>query len=365
MSGVRLAERWLASRKVRVTAALAAASTTPTGRCGSNWRRRWARCRKVRAKRALTADAREARRRSGRRSTPRSAACEAARRPCCERCCRRTRTTPQRDAAITMLAATIVRGAQDAAVQSSFSVAPRRRGRSGSGRRCFAAPRSRCSARRCPDATAGAGPAAGEPAAVRAAAGTARGQRGGPGGAPAFPREAARNAAEPRRTLSAPAAAGAVAGGGRGGGAGALRLNSEPALVGVGSARRRCAASARRRCWRASSGPASPARRRRSTPLTAAEQQRFDAGQEVYRSLCQACHQPDGRGQEKIAPPLLGSADAGAGGGAGANPAQRQGGQGRTDAAARRGADRRADRGGADLHPARVGPTGSPVDAAW
>ncbi|HEX6464844.1 MAG TPA: cytochrome c, partial [Vicinamibacterales bacterium] len=43
------------------------------------------------------------------------------------------------------------------------------------------------------------------------------------------------------------------------------------------------------------------------TPLTAAEQQRFDGGREIYKNICQACHQPDGRGQEKLAPPLVGS----------------------------------------------------------
>jgi mono/diheme cytochrome c family protein len=41
--------------------------------------------------------------------------------------------------------------------------------------------------------------------------------------------------------------------------------------------------------------------------LTAEEQQRFDAGREVYRNICQACHQPDGRGQERLAPSLIGS----------------------------------------------------------
>jgi mono/diheme cytochrome c family protein len=41
--------------------------------------------------------------------------------------------------------------------------------------------------------------------------------------------------------------------------------------------------------------------------LTAAEQQRFDAGREVYRNSCQQCHQPDGRGQERLAPSLVGS----------------------------------------------------------
>jgi mono/diheme cytochrome c family protein len=43
-------------------------------------------------------------------------------------------------------------------------------------------------------------------------------------------------------------------------------------------------------------------------PLTPEQQQRFTAGQEVYRNACQACHQQDGRGMEKIAPPLVGSA---------------------------------------------------------
>src|SRR4026209_660746 len=45
-----------------------------------------------------------------------------------------------------------------------------------------------------------------------------------------------------------------------------------------------------------------------SAALTAEEQQRFDAGRETYRNICQACHQPDGRGQEKLAPSLVGSA---------------------------------------------------------
>jgi mono/diheme cytochrome c family protein len=41
--------------------------------------------------------------------------------------------------------------------------------------------------------------------------------------------------------------------------------------------------------------------------LTAEEQQRFDAGREVYRNVCQACHQVDGRGQDKLAASLIGS----------------------------------------------------------
>jgi mono/diheme cytochrome c family protein len=44
-----------------------------------------------------------------------------------------------------------------------------------------------------------------------------------------------------------------------------------------------------------------------ATPLTAAEQARFDAGRTVYQTLCQACHQANGRGVDKLAPSLIGS----------------------------------------------------------
>ena len=40
-------------------------------------------------------------------------------------------------------------------------------------------------------------------------------------------------------------------------------------------------------------------------PLTAAQQARFDAGKELYSFSCGMCHQPDGRGQEGLAPPIL------------------------------------------------------------
>jgi mono/diheme cytochrome c family protein len=54
--------------------------------------------------------------------------------------------------------------------------------------------------------------------------------------------------------------------------------------------------------WPGKPGAADPV-----TPLTAAEQQRFEAGREIYRNICQACHQPDGRGLTRVAPPLVGS----------------------------------------------------------
>jgi mono/diheme cytochrome c family protein len=42
-------------------------------------------------------------------------------------------------------------------------------------------------------------------------------------------------------------------------------------------------------------------------PLTPEQQKRFAQGQEIYNNLCIACHQPDGQGREKIAPPLVNS----------------------------------------------------------
>ena len=54
--------------------------------------------------------------------------------------------------------------------------------------------------------------------------------------------------------------------------------------------------------WPGKPGAAAPI-----APLTAEEQRRFNAGQEVYKNICQACHQPDGRGQERLAPSLVGS----------------------------------------------------------
>jgi mono/diheme cytochrome c family protein len=54
--------------------------------------------------------------------------------------------------------------------------------------------------------------------------------------------------------------------------------------------------------WPGKPGAANPV-----TPLSAAEQQRFEAGREIYRNICQACHQPDGRGLARVAPPLIDS----------------------------------------------------------
>jgi mono/diheme cytochrome c family protein/glucose/arabinose dehydrogenase len=195
--------------------------------------------------------------------------------------------TPQREAALTMLAATIVRGGQEAGVQNLF-VTLTNASRPTWQRAALlrgaevavlggAMPGSAPSGRRGGAATAAAAPCP-----------TCPGGRAGPGGAYAFPRPPA------------------TTGGGRGG-ARIVRLNAEPAALstlaaGTGDLASRAARVLERVEWPGKPGAAAPL-----PPLTAEEQQRFNAGHEVYRNICQACHQPDGRGQEKLAPSLVGS----------------------------------------------------------
>jgi mono/diheme cytochrome c family protein/glucose/arabinose dehydrogenase len=51
--------------------------------------------------------------------------------------------------------------------------------------------------------------------------------------------------------------------------------------------------------------PGKPAPVVEVAPLTKDEQQRFNAGAEIYKSICLGCHQADGRGKEKMAPSLV------------------------------------------------------------
>jgi mono/diheme cytochrome c family protein len=137
------------------------------------------------------------------------------------------------------------------------------------------------------------------PSAAAAPCPTCPGARGGPGGQYAFPgvREAQQAAA------SSPSA-------GRGSGPGGprLRLRQEPAALtalagGTGDLATRATALVARIEWPGKPGGASPV-----TPLTPVETTRFEEGREVYRNACQSCHQPDGRGQDRIAANLVGSA---------------------------------------------------------
>ncbi|MEO7191804.1 MAG: c-type cytochrome [Vicinamibacterales bacterium] len=242
-----------------------------------------------------------------------------------------TAQTAQREAAITMLASLVARGAQDDALQRLFT---RIAGSSHPSwlRAALLRGAEVALLNASPPGTpgrrgGGAGPAA-------APCPTCPGARTGPGGAYAFPggptaaadqfvhpvtnvrgdvgvaRPEAAAAASGQTAAAAGAGGGAAvagAGGGRGGGRAGLRLNREPvALVQLASSGDelavRAAALLARIVWPGKAGADTLFQ-----PLTSEEQQRFNAGAEIYKNICQACHQADGRGQEKVAVPLVGS----------------------------------------------------------
>ena len=193
--------------------------------------------------------------------------------------------TPQVSAAITMTTATIVRGGQDGPLQDVFALVAQS-ARPGWQRSAVmrGAEAALLGATMPGGGGGGRGAARG---AGRGAGAAARGGRGDPLGTPAFPRPA-----------GTPRNQGAVT---------AIPLSREPALVDVaredrGELGQRATAVLARLSWpgKADRGPA-------VVPLTPEEQQRFAAGREVYQTLCVACHQPDGRGREHLAPTLVGS----------------------------------------------------------
>jgi mono/diheme cytochrome c family protein/glucose/arabinose dehydrogenase len=197
---------------------------------------------------------------------------------------RDTAPTGSREAAIVMLAATITRGAQDAAAQRLFTlIADGER----PGWQRAAALRgvevallgSAMPGSRPPQAAPGA--------ATPPPCPTCPGGRAGPGGAYAFTKPAAPAPARVVRTT--------------------LRLGREPSpLLRMIDAREaladRAAAVVGRITWPGKAGDAAAL-----APLTSEEQRRFAAGAEIYRNLCQSCHQADGRGQDKLAPSLIDS----------------------------------------------------------
>ena len=200
------------------------------------------------------------------------------------------RQSPQRETAITMLAGTIVRGGQEAAIQALFKdLASESRPE---WQRSAVLRGAEVAVLGAPMPGSSAARRGGPPPGAALPCPTCPGGRAGPGGAYAFERPAA-------------AAAG---GGGRGGGGSRLvRLNSEPSTLSTLATRTddlgtRAARVLARIEWPGKPGASAPI-----APLTAEEQRRFEAGRDVYRNICQACHQPDGRGQEKVAPSLVGS----------------------------------------------------------
>ena len=200
--------------------------------------------------------------------------------------------TPARTATAAVLAATIIRGRNDAAVQHVFEAL------ADPARAEWQRTALMAGAENGVLGTALPGSGRGRGGAGQAPCPTCPGARSGPGGASAFP-AGGRGAA--------PAA---PAGGGRGrGGASsiALTVSREPALTRLvsegGDLGKRASAVLERVGWPGKPGLAADT----AAPLTGAEQQRFDAGQVVYKTVCEACHQPDGRGREKLAPSLVGS----------------------------------------------------------
>ena len=191
--------------------------------------------------------------------------------------------TAQRESAAIMIAATVARGAQDSSSQRLFGTIgddsrpewQRAALLRGAEVALLGAAMPGAEGRR------GGGPAA-DP---NAPCPTCPGGRAGPGGAYAFPQVA-----------RAPVARQAP-----------LRLNAEPASFAAlarqgGELGGRAEKLLARVEWPGKPGASAPVE-----PLTPEQQARFNAGQEVYRNVCQACHQPDGRGMEKLAPPLVGS----------------------------------------------------------
>jgi mono/diheme cytochrome c family protein/glucose/arabinose dehydrogenase len=195
--------------------------------------------------------------------------------------------TPQHDAAVAMLAGTLIRSGQESAAQGVFTMAADR-SRPGWQRSALmhgaeiallnAPMPGTPEPRRNTAAPTGALPCP-----------TCPGGRAGPGGAYAFRKP------EP-----------ASQGRGRAGGP-QLRLTREPVSLSAlaasgGDLGKRAASVLARVAWPGKAGSATAV-----PELTADELRRFEAGRQVYRNICQACHQPDGRGQERLAPPLVGS----------------------------------------------------------
>jgi mono/diheme cytochrome c family protein len=189
------------------------------------------------------------------------------------------------DAAITTITATVTRSGQDAPIQELFT---------------WAADGSRPERERAAlvrgmavALTGAALPGArSERVAAPAATGlpcpTCPGGRAGPGGAYAY--------STPEDFVIASGRAA-----GRGGGR-LLRLSRKPETPAAGdSLVPRVEGLLARVTW-----PDKPG----ETPvaaLTSAEHAQFAAGREVYANVCQACHQPDGRGQDRVAASLIDS----------------------------------------------------------
>jgi mono/diheme cytochrome c family protein/glucose/arabinose dehydrogenase len=192
---------------------------------------------------------------------------------------------------VTVLAATIVRRAQDAPIQQMFQwIADDARPAwqrsallQGAEVVLLATPLPGTGARNSGAASA---------ASATVPCPTCPGGRGGPGGAYAY------------STASDFLVA---AGRGRGvASARTLRISAEPVALAALAARADDLSARASKVLAKVSWPGKPGDVP-IVPLTGDEQRRFEAGREVYLNVCQACHQSDGRGQERVAPSLVDS----------------------------------------------------------
>jgi len=193
--------------------------------------------------------------------------------------------TSQRAAAITMLAATIVRVGEDAPIQTLMQ---RVADTSRVNWQRFALLRGAEVALLAATMPGNPSRGGGDP---NAPCENCPGGRGGPGGARAFP-----GALEGANPPAPPARAGGPS----------VTLSREPALIAVaaekGELGDRAAKVMARIGWPGKTG-AAPA----AAPLSAVDQKRFAAGQEIYKNLCEGCHGADGREQPGATPNIAGA----------------------------------------------------------
>jgi mono/diheme cytochrome c family protein len=208
---------------------------------------------------------------------------------------RSTAESPPRRDIVTVFAATVMKANQDRPVQDLLSWIAEENRPAWQREALLSGTEAVALGRPLPGAT-GRGAAAFAEFA-QAQRGTAAGARRGPGGAPAFPRENDSFGARGR-------------GRGRGSAGTTIALTREPAAFTALASQRsdvgeRAANVAAHLTW-----PGKPVSATAAVPppLTAEEQQRFEAGRTVYTTLCMACHQEDGRGRENLAATLVGSA---------------------------------------------------------
>jgi mono/diheme cytochrome c family protein len=213
-----------------------------------------------------------------------------------------------REQAITMVAATVVRASQDAAVQALLAWVADESHPGWARSAVLRGAEVALTGAAIPGSPAGRR-GAGIGNAANAPCPTCPGGRAGPGGASAFGGSRGGDTFGEGAGGGPPGvrAAGGRGAGGRGGGGRPVRLNREPApftalAASGGDLGTRAAALLGRIEW-----PGKPGVAAAVAPLTPEEQRRFDAGRELYLSLCAACHQPDGRGREKLGANLVGA----------------------------------------------------------